>query len=102
MISGPLKGHLWYLQPNSPLMTAAEPARITDSPSYLPNVPKLSSLVYCTLNVHDFVGAVGFVILNVQQKDGLTDSVVRSCNLFVLGFKSSNQSDYTFGFFRAP
>ena len=52
--------------------------------------------------MHDFVGAVGFVILNVQQKDGLTDSVVRSCNLFVLGFKSSNQSDYTFGFFRAP
>ena len=52
--------------------------------------------------MHDFVGAVGFVILNVQQKDGLTDSVVRSCNLFVLGFKSSNQSDSTFAFFRAP
>ena len=52
--------------------------------------------------MHDFVGAVGFVILNVQQKDVLTNSVARSCYLFVLGFKSSNQSDYTFGFFRAP
>ena len=52
--------------------------------------------------MHDFVGAVGFVILNVQQKDVLTDSVARSYYLFVLGFKSSNQSDYTLGFFRAP
>ena len=30
---------------NSPLMTAAKPARLADCLSYLPNVPKLSSLV---------------------------------------------------------